>query len=255
MNRIIYIGGSGKLATYIEKNTDYIVSKRDKSNPFYLDLNDIDRSKLIQKENCLFIIGAAISEPTKCENNPSLCKMINFLKTAELINKLLLKNKVLFLSSDLVFEGNDINKPNNENTKTNPIHLYSKYKIKIEEKFTDHDNFYIARLSYLLFKENSFTNYLKSCLTKEIMPEIIHPLIRHATGPEEVLRYVDILAKESNNCPKIKHISGKPLSRLEMYFRWCKENNITAEYKMIHISNTKMNNYPNYINFKSIYKL
>lgn len=255
MKKIIYIGGNGKLATYIETSTNYIVTKRDSDSQYYLDLNSITESKLIKWENCLFVIGAAISEPTKCESAPDFCRTINVFKTAELIEMLLRRNKVLFLSSDLVFEGNDMNKPNSEETKTNPIHLYSKFKVEIEEKFKNHDNFFIARLSYLLFKENSFTNYLKYCLEKNNIPEIIHPLSRHATGPDAIVQYIEKIAKEESCIPKIKHIAGKPLSRLEMYFNWCKENNIIPVYKTIDILETPMKEYPNYINFKSIYIL
>lgn len=254
MKKIIYIGGNGKLARYIEANTNYIVSKRDRSSKYYLDLNNISDSKLINKRNCLFIIGAAISEPTKCEGNPDFCRDINLFKTAELIEILLRENKVLFLSSDLVFEGNDMSKPNIEKTKTNPIHLYSKFKVEIEERFISNDNFFIARLSYLLFKENSFTNYLYNCLENNNVPEIIHPLSRHATDPDMIVQYMEELAREEFKLPKIKHIAGKALSRLEMYFNWCEKNNIKPHYKTIDIDETSMKEYPSYINFESIYK-
>lgn len=253
MKEIIYIGGNGKLATYIETNTNYIVSKRDRDSQYYLDLNSISESNLIKRKNCLFIIGAAISEPTKCEGNPDFCRDINLFKTAKLIEILLRENKVLFLSSDLVFEGNDMSTPNSEKTKTNPIHLYSKFKVAIEEKFLPNNNFFIARLSYLLFKENSFTNYLKHCLENNHVPEIIHPLTRHATGPDMIVQYMEELAREEISFPKIKHIAGNALSRLEMYFNWCEENNIKPQYKTINIDETSMKEYPSYINFKSIY--
>lgn len=253
MRKIIYIGGNGNLATYVENNTNHIVSKRDKASPYYLDLNNINESKLIEVENCLFVLGAAISEPTKCENDPDLCRTINQIKTAELIDLLLLKNKVLFLSSDLVFEGNNMSVPNYEETKTNPIHLYSKYKVSIEEKFINNSNFFIARLSYILFKKNSFTKYLNTCIINKNIPEIIHPLSRHATSPEAIVQYIEVLAKEDSHLPKIKHIAGKALSRLEMYFNWCKNNNVQSEYKTIDISQTPMKEYPDYINFESIY--
>ena len=254
MKKVIYIGGSGKLATYIEKNTNYIVSKRNKTHPYYLDLNDLENSILINEKKCLFVIGAAISEPTKCENNPDLCIKINYLKTLELIDKLLQENKVLFLSSDLVFEGNDMTLPNYENSKTNPNHLYSKLKVDIEEKFKDHKNFYFCRLSYILFKENSFTNYLNSCSVEQQTPEIIHPLIRHATAPKEIIKYIELIKKGDREIPQIKHISGKALSRVDMYLKWQDENKVHTDYKTIHISETQMKNYPDYINFDSNYK-
>ena len=250
---VVYIGGFGKLAMYFRKNTDYSVTERNKNSALYLDLEDLSRSNIINKKDCLFVIGAAISEPSKCEINLDYCTKINYHKTCDLIELLLYNNKVLFLSSDLVFEGINFRTPNDEDSIPHPISLYSRLKLAVEKKFFENENFFIARLSYVLFENNSFTNYLENCLINGETPEIIHPLIRNCTEPNKLSDYIDKMSMEMNYY-KIKHICGPPLSRLDIFKLWCSKKQINLEYKTLNINDSLMKNYPSNINFITKFK-
>ena len=248
MNEIIYIGGNGKLAKYFEINTNFTITKRLKNNDNYLDLVDFNNSKFKNYTNKLFIFGAAISSPNQCQNNQIECVKINYTYTANVIEHLLKKNRVLFLSSDLVFDGQKDDVLCNEYTHTKPKNLYSKLKVQIENKFLNDPNFYIARLSYVLFKENSFFEYLDSCLKRNIKPNIIHPVIRHCTQPEKIVEYVNHLF-DNNNVPKIYHIAGKPKSKLDLLDEWEKQRKVKILYDTININESIMREFPSKINF------
>lgn len=250
---VIYVGGHGKLATFLRKHSNFKVSSREKTSELYLDLKNINESKLLKKKECLFVIGAAISQPTKCQLNPEKCHEINFNKTSDLIEAIIDNNKILFLSTDLVFEGTSALETNDENSPPKPKSLYSNLKVQIENKFINHNNFFVARLSYVLFKNNSFISYIEDCDRQGQKPEIIHPLIRHCTSPEDIQNYIEQVAL-SNHTPKIFHICGKAKSRLDLFFSWCLEKNKKREYITINIDESPMKDYPHYINFKSIYR-
>ena len=70
---------------------------------------------------------------------------------------------------------------------------------------------------------------------------------------KEIIKYIELIKKGDREIPQIKHISGKALSRVDMYLKWQDENKVHNEYKTIHISETQMKNYPDYINFDSNY--
>ena len=107
LNKIIYIGGRGKLANFLRSNTNYIISSRDAKDPYYFDLYDLENSKLLSLKDYTIVFGAAISSPDFCQNNVKSCMEINYDLTKNAISKLLKFNKVIFLSSDLVYSGNN----------------------------------------------------------------------------------------------------------------------------------------------------
>lgn len=253
MSEVIYIGGNGNLAKFIEQQTNYFVTKRNHDCKYYLDLRYPQKSNILDKKNCLFVFGAAISSPIICEKDFINCKKINYEFTVNIISTLLENNKVLFLSSDLVFDGVKEDTNCDEDTPTNPKHLYSKLKVKVENKFINHPNFYIARLSYTLFPENSFYKYLNSCLLNNKLPEIIDPVIRYCTDPCDIIKFIKIL--EINKAPKIVHLSGERKSKIDLFNEWSIKHNHELKYKLINLEDSVMKGYPKIIKFTSKFNL
>ncbi len=78
------------------------------------------------------IHGAAISAPDTCENNPQAAWDINCTGTQNIIDAAsAIGCRVVFISTDLVFDGRHGNYT--ENDPTNPINLYAKTKVEAEK--------------------------------------------------------------------------------------------------------------------------
>lgn len=252
LNKIIYIGGRGKLANFLRSNTNYTISSRDAKDPYYFDLYDLENSKLLSLKNHTIVFGAAISSPDFCQNNAKSCTEINYDLTKNAISKLLEFNKVIFLSSDLVYSGNNHDEDLNENVIPKPVGLYEKLKYKVELEFSSNSLFYIIRLSFVEFRDNSFFSYLDYCFNNFEIPQIIHPLIRHTTQPNEIMKTIEKYHFGVINYPII-NLSGSKKSRIDLLNQWEKISGNKIDYKLVPIESSELKHKPKYINFKSLY--
>jgi len=251
-NEIIYIGGNGKLATYLKNSYKIQSTSRNKQDEFYFDLNNYEQSLLYEKlEDCTIVFGAAISSPDYCEDNPEECIKTNFLNTKNAIKKLLTKNKIIFLSSDLVYSGNDQNKPLDESIRPIPNNLYGNLKLKIEDEFKNHPSFHVLRLSFVEFDNNSFFEYLNYCYSNEKKAEIVHPFIRHTTNPKIIYSTILNYHEKKINFPII-NLSGEKKSRLQLLKTWELIFDKEIDFEVIAIEKSKLHHKPKYINFNSI---
>ncbi len=142
--KILITGGAGFLGTHLIKKllkngfTNIIVV--DKAKPsiekieyVYGDFVDEKIMKpLLKKCDALFHLAAIIGVDN-CRDNPELVTKINFVNTKKLIDlsaELQVK-RILFTSSSEVY-GNSKNIPYREESKLEPISLYGKAKVEIE---------------------------------------------------------------------------------------------------------------------------
>ena len=78
------------------------------------------------------IHGVAVSAPDTCENNPQAAWDINCTGTQNILDAARgTCSRVVFISTDLVFDGRDGNYT--ENDPTNPINLYARTKVEAEK--------------------------------------------------------------------------------------------------------------------------
>ena len=160
-DRILIIGGNSVVGSFLANylnahNYDiFTTTKRKTRYPnkkeIFLDLSS-NNHLLSEQSFEVAIFCAGVTQASKCENFPNESKIINVDNTIKVIEKLLLhKTRVLFLSSNAVFNGTkqfykyfDTVSPN-----TN----YGKYKVMVENFFDD-PNFSILRLTKVLSKKS-----------------------------------------------------------------------------------------------------
>lgn len=165
MKKII-VGSSGFIGSnfknfLLEKGEKPITCSRSNSD-ISLDLDNGNFTELennIKRGDVIYLF-ASISSPDYCEKNPEHTKKVNYTNTSILIEKILSKGcKIIFASTDAVYP-NSLDEVN-ENSIHSPIGNYGYYKSKIENKFQQDHNFFIARFSYV-FGSDKFSNYLSN---------------------------------------------------------------------------------------------
>ena len=133
--KVLIIGGSGKIGKFLKdsnKNYFFTYFKNKIPNGIKFDLSSDNVSSLIKKFNInKIILLSAISDPDECFKNKKKSHSINVKYTKNLISKI--KNKdihLIFISTEFVYSGNKGNY--SEKSITNPINLYGRQKLLIE---------------------------------------------------------------------------------------------------------------------------
>jgi len=152
MKKILVTGGAGFFAsrfTEFYKNKYAIIPLRRQ------DLDITDEAKTIETivnfSPDYVLHTAAIADTGKCENNPELSYSINVKGTenvAKGCNKV--GSKLIYLSSEQIYNGNIEAGPYNEDTNAEPNTVYGKHKLESESKVQEIlDNAWILRLTWL----------------------------------------------------------------------------------------------------------
>ncbi len=153
-NKTLIIGknsyiGSNLYTSYKKLCSDIIgTTRNDISDPYYFDLLSPDISHFNLENYKWAIICASIPNVAKCENEKELSFSLNVTGTINLIKQLHEKGvKIIFLSSDYVFDGEKGNYK--ENDTVSPISNYGVHKAIVEKEIPNicGTNFLILRLS------------------------------------------------------------------------------------------------------------
>lgn len=81
---------------------------------------------------------AAISDIAECEKNPDLSYQINVLGTLNLAKACRkTKSRMIFMSSDQVYNGNHAVNPNVETDLCTPANVYGKHKLEAEQRLLE----------------------------------------------------------------------------------------------------------------------
>lgn len=138
--KIVIIGASGflgtKLMALLSKNNEVLGAAINASNNIIgLDAMDKEKvSEFLKKEKPGVVIDlVALTSSLSCEQNPELCKKLNF-ETAKNIADACkeINAKMIFISSSYVFDGKNGNY--SEKDKPNPLNQYGKYKVLAEKE-------------------------------------------------------------------------------------------------------------------------
>lgn len=139
------------------------------------------------------VFSAAMSKPGDCEKNPALCEQINITATGALIQSWLERGtRVVFFSSDLVFDGSAPTYP--EDTPHAPVGIYGNSKSRIEKRFQGHPLFKVARLSYVVSPEDGFTAQIAAHARESRLFTVLDPLWRSAVAIDDVVAGIGALA-------------------------------------------------------------
>lgn len=228
--RYVIVGASGFLAS---KFIDYIAARdlnyitvssvKGKAN-YYLNLEEF------KPEYCQFVRGddtiimfSAISSPDYCSHNFREAYSINVLGTIAFIQCVTDKGgRVLFLSSDTVFGDTD-NANNEETIPIKPLGEYALMKLTVENYFRSNRKVKIARLSYVVSKDDKFFKYLHHCSVNDILAEVYHPLSRNVLhifdALEGIIRVVQTWEDIDNYV--INFCGDRPYSRLDLCKIYC----------------------------------
>lgn len=172
MKTILVTGKNGFVASrFIDfYNDKYKIISLNKSE---LDITNEKQVYELFKENKFDIVfhGAAISDTTYCEKNPTISNLINTKGTINIAKGCELKgSKLIFASSDQIYTGNIESGPYCEDTSVNPINIYGNSKLNAENEIKKIlDTYYNLRLTWLFsFPERNKkvnTNIITNILT------------------------------------------------------------------------------------------
>lgn len=253
--RVLIIGASGKVGLELTKefkNSEFknefeIFGTSNSSKSDKLLSLDITNEKDLQdifediKPN-IVILSAALTYAEYCEEQPELAKKINVNGTKNILD--LCKNfkcKLIFLSSDYVFDGKV--GPYSESSSTNPLNVLGKTKVEAEKIIQEVNDHLIIRTawvndiskdskSYALHVINSLTKNEKimapidqfghPTLAKNLCEIIIELIIKnkkgiyHVTGSTYLNRYefaVEIAKAFGLNSSLIEGVSSSELKQ------------------------------------------
>ncbi|MTI69154.1 MAG: NAD(P)-dependent oxidoreductase [Firmicutes bacterium] len=233
--KILLTGANGFLNSrihkkYNEKHEIISLTRKD------LDITDFKRAeKIIKNENPDIIIhGAAMSETKLCEDNPKLAYRVN-VDSALNIGRISkeIKAKLIFLSSEQVFNGNENEGPYKEDDKAYPNTIYGKTKLEAENLLKkEGDDLVILRLSWMFgLPERNTTNNSNlfwRLLSNIIKNESIKVSDNEFRGITYVYDLIDNLEKIFNLESGIYHFgSDNDLSTYDISYLVLKEIGLT----------------------------
>ena len=177
-----YLIGTGNIGKRVlEKGTDINVITKKELNLEYSPLNyNFDKDSIggtPLKEGDTIIFTAAISEPAIVSAQFEKATRVNVESTGEFIQGAIdIGCKVLFLSSDTVY--GDVETGFDESHPINPKGAYAEMKSIVEKRFEGNPNFKSFRCSLNFYKDDRFTQYLKTCAANNVEADIFDPLTR-----------------------------------------------------------------------------
>lgn len=187
-----------------------------KKNSFKCDLTKIDQvSELEQKISPDVIIHAAgIKDISFCEKFPEIATAINYNATKNIIDAFGATSKIIYISTDYVFDGEKGNY--REGDITIPTTIYGKTKLMGENaiKSSMNINAYIVRTSAIYDENASFLKYLENELKES---NFITAYSDVMYSPTWVVDFNIALHKliENDYDLKILHICGKSITRFD----------------------------------------
>ena len=161
-SNILIIGGAGYIGSTLTENLlqkgynvtvydNFLYSKKNQFNNFKNkknlnivkgDTRDLSKIfKVIEKNNTIIHLGELVGDPI-CEINPSKTFEINYLASMQISNicKNLQVDKFIYISSCSVYGANSNNLLLNEQSKINPLSVYSRLKTMSERTIIENTN-------------------------------------------------------------------------------------------------------------------
>ncbi len=196
---LIGTGNIGKRV--LEKGTDINVITKKELNLEYSPLSyNFDKDSIggtPLREGDTIIFTAAISEPAIVSAQFEKATRVNVESTGEFIQGAIdLGCKVLFLSSDTVY--GDVETGFDESHPINPKGAYAEMKSIVEKRFEGNPNFKSFRCSLNFYKDDRFTQYLKTCAANNVEADIFDPLTRAIVHRDDTVDAILAVANDWN---------------------------------------------------------
>jgi dTDP-4-dehydrorhamnose reductase len=202
---VLIVGGDSKvgksLGKYLaNKNYDVYRTSRNinkyshKNNIFEIDLENDKTFNVLKNEKFDYIVFCAgISSITNCHDNPELAEKVNVINTVKLISIIAKNcNKLIYLSSSQVFS--KLN-PQNIGDYTNPITVYGRYKLDVEDFIKNYElkNIYIIRLSKVFFKNDQLFSTWNWKIEKNLKIDVCNNLFLSPISEEQINEKICLL--------------------------------------------------------------
>ena len=197
--KTIIIGSSGvigyNLFLYLKKKQKHVIGTYNHTRKVRLKKFNIIKDKINKKikifKDDKVIILTAISNPSKVFADSKTSNKINILYTTKLIDDLKKTGcKIIFMSSIEVFDGTKGNY--NENSKPNPLNLYGKQKLFVENYLKNNSkNFCILRTSFIVGSDPN-----QRCPVKLTYDTLLEPNAKMAKDNFFAITSINDLSKE-----------------------------------------------------------
>ncbi|MCC5876096.1 MAG: SDR family oxidoreductase [Candidatus Sumerlaeia bacterium] len=199
-----------------------------------LDLLDFPKvTELFAQEKPDFVFhGAGATSIGACQNNPSATEALNVGVTRHLLH--LTTGRLLFCSTDLVFEGTEA--PYDEKSTPKPLHEYGSQKLTAELDVLGTPRGVVIRLPLVLGQPgkwgSSALTWMVDALKQQKPVNLFHDEWRSPVWVEDVARACEVIfttAKDTVPQPAIYHAAGADrLNRVEMGEMACRAFGLDA---------------------------
>ena len=236
--KILIIGANGFLGTNLlqfqhkcdikNRKVQFIAADLKNSNilpkiPFYhIDITNTNDTlkKIIKISPDIIILTAAMTDVDQCEVDKDLAKKINTTGPINVIEACKrIHSKLIFMSTDFVFDGTKEDGLYNENDIPNPLSYYAKTKYDAELAIIDSNlDFLICRTAVLYGWDKTKLNFITWILQKLKQHQQISIATNQINSPTFVRNLAEIILKLIEKEAKgIYHTAGDgSLSRYEI---------------------------------------
>jgi dTDP-4-dehydrorhamnose reductase len=144
----------------------------------YLALEDFDSIDQYFEQNRFDIVvhSAAVTNPDDCEKQPDFARRVNHGATRYLTNILPDETLMVYISTDLVFDGEKGNY--REDDLPRPVNLYGETKLLAEEEVCQRGNSVVLRVAKLFSTESPFSSSFESWMREKFEQGLEIPLFR-----------------------------------------------------------------------------
>ena len=219
-----YVGGM-LFASLKDRYSVYGLRRKKTSHPncMQCDLRDIDTIKeVIHRIEPNVIIHAAGNKDIRfCEEHPDEAYEINAQSVVHLMASVPNRTKVIYISTDYVFDGNRGDYI--EDDDPDPATIYGKSKRRGEILGMEQsDRFYVIRTSALFDLNAAFPRFLKESLQKKHAVECFDHLFYSPTFVKDFLFVIEKIIRKPNLNHRIFHCCGERVSRFEFAMAFAK---------------------------------
>lgn len=185
---------------------------------------DLEKPKKLNIQNAKVFFCAAQTSIPYCEENSRISELVNVKNTLTSIKNLLEnKCKIIFFSSQAVFDGNKKNCI--ETDKLNPTCNYGKQKLLVEKELRKLKNIIIIRPTKILSTNDGLLQNWKKLLTKNKKINVFDDLFISPISIDFVINFAVNIDK-----PGVYHLSGSSkISYYNLIKKICIKNQINYE--------------------------
>jgi len=229
VKRVLLVGGGGMLGSNMVVSNPafdlYPTYLRNRiAHPKALRLDISDRDSVLKRVEAIrpkvVIHAGGMTKPTACEKEPALAHRVNVEGTTHLVEAASgVGARFIFLSSDLVFDGNA--EQYDEDSPTHPLSVYGHTKVQGEESVrSGSDDFAIVRTTVMYGWSSRYTESMAEWVLRELQagrePNMYHDQYRQFILINDLVAAIfEIIDLESTLNETVHVVGPELLSRYE----------------------------------------